>query len=84
MADSDWAGRGFTRPGPQGEDDGRDPQSPTAPDTSKGLPPEITSSMGDWARRRSQREVCPLHLWGGYGHSEPFRGCPGDRELEAG
>jgi hypothetical protein len=23
---------------------------------------------------------CALHMWGGPGHSAPFRGCPGDRE----
>jgi hypothetical protein len=62
--DGDWAGRGFTRPGPVAERAGT------------GRQPEAIPSQrsGD----------CPLHMWGGPGHSGPFRECEGDREREAG
>jgi hypothetical protein len=59
--DSNWAGRGYSRPGPQGED-----LSPAREGTE--------TRQGD----------CPLHMWGGPGHSVPFRDCEGDREREAG
>jgi hypothetical protein len=66
--DSNWAGRGFTRAGPQGQDLG---------------PVSEADAVGQHAASEYE-SGCPLHMWGGPGHSAPFRGCPGDREREAG
>jgi hypothetical protein len=65
--DGNWAGRGFSRPGPVTEQ---------ATDCRHYARPEPVSSQrsGD----------CPLHMWGGAGHSAPFRGCEGEPEREAG
>lgn len=64
MDDSNWAGRGFSRPGPV-----------TERATGNRQPEPVSAQRsGD----------CPLCMWSGYGHSAPFLGCEGDRELEAG
>jgi hypothetical protein len=68
--DANWAGRGFTRPGPK-----REPGSRYASMDYAGAPAGLT---------RDRAGECPLHIWGGYGHSEPFAECEGDREREAG
>ena len=61
------AGRGFTRPGPQGQDEGYIRSEPPGHlEYDSDTPP--VSRSGD----------CPLHMWGGPGHSAPFRGCAPD------
>jgi hypothetical protein len=69
--DSNWAGRGYSRPGPQGQDLGLihvDADRQFAALEYADLPSPRRS--GD----------CPLHMWGGPGHSAPFAGHQQERE----
>jgi hypothetical protein len=68
--EANWAGRGFTHPGPQGQDLGT-PGSGTAADRA---------ALQDATPGPRPSPRCPLHMWNGRGHSGPFRDCPGDRE----
>jgi hypothetical protein len=73
--ESNWAGRGYSRPGPQGQDLGR-----VQVDADR----QWAALEYDDQPSPQRQGDCPLCIWGGPGHSAPFAGHVPDREREAG